>query len=153
MPYDNLPPHDPGQGMQPSEQGRVQKPIEYASIDSVPFIGPLADREVPLPNGRTPVLVHEWLDGEATDVMVRATPGGNDAVDLWTRINDEAEILRTRTTPLYVHKRIMESLPDDVHQVSHPWYRRSVALNPMVLIAAAAALLGIGAIIARVAAH
>ena len=75
--------------------------------------------------------------------------GGNDAVDLWTKIHDEAETLRSRTTPLYVHKRIMDTLPDDTYRGHHPWYKRSVAMNPPAMIAAAAALLGIGAIIAH----
>jgi hypothetical protein len=110
-----------------------------------------SDREVPLPaSGGTSVL-HQWLDGDVGVAVVRATPGGNDAVDLWTKIHDEAETLRSRTTPLYVHKRIMDSLPDDKYHGNQPWYKRSVALSPVAIFAAAAALLGIGAAIAQVA--
>jgi len=81
------------------------------------------------------------------------TPGGEDTVDLWSKINDEAEILRSRTTPLYVHKRIMDALPEDTYRRSDPWYRRSVALTPVTLVAAGAVLLAVGAVIARLALH
>ena len=118
---------------------------------------PLTDREVPVspPGSRreTPLVVQKWLDGEATLSMVEASPGGQESAEIWTRINTEAELLRTRTTPLYVHKRIMESLPNDLHRVDRPWYSRSVALNPITLAVAAAALLGVGAFIARIAIH
>jgi hypothetical protein len=111
----------------------------------------LPDREVPVPNSGATSVLHQWLDGDVTASVVRATPGGNDAVDLWSKIHDEAETLRSRTTPLYVHKRIMDSLPEDTYRGHHPWYKRSVALNPVVMLAGAAVLLGIGVIIAQVA--
>lgn len=110
----------------------------------------LPDREVPLP-GAAPSLLHQWLDGDIATPLFLATPGGNEAVDLWNKIHDEAETLRSRTTPLYVHKRIMDALPDDQYRMHQPWYRRPVMMNPAVLAAAAAALLGLGAIIARAA--
>lgn len=111
----------------------------------------LPDREVPLPTSSVASVLHQWLDGGVNVSVVMAAQGGNDAVDLWTRIHDEAETLRSRTTPLYVHKRIMDSLPDDTYRGHHPWYKRSVVMNPAAMIAAAAALLGIGAAIAHVA--
>jgi hypothetical protein len=113
---------------------------------------PLADREVPLP-GTTPSLLHQWLDGEVSTAVFRATPGGNEAVDLWNKIHDEAETLRSRTTPLYVHKRIMDALPDDKYRENQPWYKRRVAINPVLIAIAAAVLLGLGAIIARAVLH
>jgi hypothetical protein len=70
-------------------------------------------------------------------------------VDLWNKIHDEAETLRSRTTPLYVHKRIMDSLPDDTYRGHHPWYKRSISMSPAVMIAAAAVLLALGALIAH----
>lgn len=72
-------------------------------------------------------------------------------MDLWNKIHDEAETLRSRTTPLYVHKRIMDSLPDDSYRLRHPWYKRPVSMNPMMLAAAAAAMLGLGIAIAHAA--
>jgi hypothetical protein len=107
------------------------------------------DREVPIPNSGGTALLHQWLDGDVSISMVRATPGGNDAVDLWTKIHDEAETLRSRTTPLYVHKRIMDSLPDDTYRSHRPWYKRSISMNPAVMFVAAAVLLTLGAIIAH----
>jgi uncharacterized membrane protein YdfJ with MMPL/SSD domain len=85
--------------------------------------------------------------------VFRATPGGNEAVDLWNKIHDEAETLRSRTTPLYVHKRIMDALPDDKYRENQPWYKRRVAINPVLIAIAAAVLLGLGAIIARAVLH
>jgi hypothetical protein len=111
----------------------------------------MQDREVPLPSGGATSVLHQWLDGDVSVGVVRATQGGNDAVDLWTKIHDEAETLRSRTTPLYVHKRIMDSLPEDQYRGHHPWYKRSIAMNPAVLVAGAVALLGIGILIAQTA--
>lgn len=108
----------------------------------------LPDREVPLP-GAAPSLLHQWLDGDVSTPIFRATPGGNEAVDLWNKIHDEAETLRSRTTPLYVHKRIMDALPDDKYRMHQPWYRRPVMMNPALLAVAAAVLLALGAVIAR----
>jgi hypothetical protein len=145
-------PHEPGSQPPPSRFGDALPPTVRDAMNEID-LGPLADREVPLPNNQTPALVEAWLDGEISATTVRASQGGEEAVDIWTRINNEAEVLRTRTTPLYVHKRIMDALPADVHQLSHPWYRRAVTLNPITLIVAAAALLGIGVAIARLMAH
>ena len=108
----------------------------------------LPDREVPIPNGGPTAVLHQWLDGEVSIAVVRATQGGNDSVDLWNKIHDEAETLRSRTTPLYVHKRIMDSLPEDTYR-GRPWYKRTFALNPATMLVAAAALFGIGAIVAH----
>ncbi|HEY7899483.1 MAG TPA: hypothetical protein VIC03_13810 [Gemmatimonadaceae bacterium] len=109
----------------------------------------LPDREVPVPNSGAISVLHQWLDGDVSVAIVRASQGGNDAVDLWTKIHDEAETLRSRTTPLYVHKRIMDSLPDDTYRGHHPWYKRSIPMNPAVLIAGAVALFAIGVIVAQ----
>jgi hypothetical protein len=111
----------------------------------------LPDREVPIPNNGSTSVLHQWLDGDVSVAVVRATQGGNDSVELWNKIHDEAETLRSRTTPLYVHKRIMDSLPEDTYRGHHPWYKRTVALNPATMLIAAAALICIGAIIAHMA--
>lgn len=107
------------------------------------------DREVPIPNSGGTATLHRWLDGEVSVAVLRATQGGNDAADLWTKIHDEAETLRSRTTPLYVHKRIMDSLPEDKYHGNQHWYKRPISVNPAVMIAAAAVLLSIGAFIAH----
>ncbi len=136
----------------PPERGQLPKPERtQPAVDRAAT--PLTDREVPLPNNNAAMLVHQWLDGETPVATVLAIAGGNESVDLWTKINDEAELLRSRTTPLYVHKRIMESLPDDIYRVNQPWYRRPVVLNPTTMIVGAAALLGFGALVAKFAAR
>ena len=109
----------------------------------------IPDREVPLPTGGATSVLHQWLDGDVTLSVVRATPGGNDAVDLWTKIHDEAETLRSRTTPLYVHKRIMDALPADTYRGHHPWYKRSIRLTPPVMIAGAVGLVALGILLAQ----
>ncbi len=134
---------DPELGYQPPRSKASER--ERAPAHRLP------DREVPVPNSGATSVLHQWLDGDVNVSVVRASQGGNDAVDLWTKIHDEAETLRSRTTPLYVHKRIMDSLPDDTYRGHHPWYKRSITMNPAALIAAAAMLLGIGIIIARMA--
>lgn len=42
---------------------------------------------------------------------------------LWDKINDEAEMLRSRTTPVYMKQRIMDALPE-APEPSKPWYKR-----------------------------
>ncbi|MGI8509856.1 MAG: hypothetical protein ACR2MQ_11075 [Gemmatimonadaceae bacterium] len=142
MMYDDLHPEEAH-----GELGFDPSPTPSPSM--VPGV-PASDREVPLPPG-SPALLHQWLDGDIKLAVMRATPGGNDTVDLWTKIHDEAETLRSRTTPLYVHKRIMESLPDDAYKLQQPWYRRGVSMNPAMLLAAAVALVVAGAVAAHVA--
>jgi hypothetical protein len=135
----------------PPELGFEPRPKRVAP-ERTPSAPP-PDREVPLPTGSTPSLLHEWLDGEVSLSVMQATPGGNDTVDLWNKIHDEAETLRSRTTPLYVHKRIMDALPADAYRLQRPWYRRPIPLNPTALIAGAAVLLGLGALLARAVFH
>jgi len=42
---------------------------------------------------------------------------------LWDKIYDEAEMLRSRTTPVYMKQRIMDALPE-APEPSKPWYKR-----------------------------
>ena len=42
---------------------------------------------------------------------------------LWDKINDEAEMLRSRTTPVYMKQRIMDALPEKP-EPAKPWYKR-----------------------------
>ncbi len=145
MTYDDL--HTPDEQSDP-ELG-YQPPRSRPNDNNGALTHHTPDREVPIPNSGGTALLHQWLDGDVSISMVRATPGGNDAVDLWTKIHDEAETLRSRTTPLYVHKRIMDSLPDDTYRGHRPWYKRSISMNPAVMFVAAAVLLTLGAIIAH----
>ncbi len=42
---------------------------------------------------------------------------------VWDKINDEAEMLRSRTTPVYMKQRIMDALPE-APEPAKPWYKR-----------------------------
>jgi hypothetical protein len=113
------------------------------------------DREVPIFADVTGVdqssseLLNRWLDGDVPESAMLSTSDGDEAVDLWNKIHDEAELLRNRTTPLYVHKRIMDSLPEDLYKRRLPWYRRPVSVNPLLLVVLAVGLVVVGVAVAR----
>lgn len=46
-----------------------------------------------------------------------------DKAAVWDKINDEAEMLRRRTTPVYMKQRIMDALPE-APEPAKPWYKR-----------------------------
>ena len=76
---------------------------------------PLADREVPLPgmaaaDDPTMVAIHQWLDGEATEVDARRADAKQ--VDMWNTIAGETEQRRRMVTPTYVAANIMNALPE-----------------------------------------
>jgi hypothetical protein len=55
--------------------------------------------------------VQAWLDGEETrDHLTQ--PGEAENVELWDKLNSEAEQLRRRSTPIHVQQKILSSLPD-----------------------------------------
>ncbi len=54
--------------------------------------------------------VQAWLDGEVPREGL-ATADEQETADLWARINQEAETLRQRHTPIHVQSRILSSLP------------------------------------------
>ncbi len=116
---------------------------------------PLADREVPLPGseafGATPMAVHAWLDGEATEAEARQADARQ--VALWSRIADETATRRRMTTPAYVQDRIMDALPD-----AHPARALAttagvtagrIALTPVMAMMAAAGLVALGFLLAK----
>ena len=41
--------------------------------------------------------------------------------ELWKKISSEVEMLRSRTTPVYMKQRIMDALPEEPPE---PWYKR-----------------------------
>ena len=49
-------------------------------------------------------------------------PAGQGTSPLWEKINDEAEMLRSRTTPVYMKQRIMDALPE-TYTNGHPTER------------------------------
>jgi hypothetical protein len=120
---------------------------------------PLADREVPLPGaelGSTPVAVHAWLDGEASEADARLADAKQ--VALWNRITEETTARRRMTTPAHVQANIMNALP-----VATPSLAASVsasaapvaaatgmiALSPITAVLAATGLVAAGFLLAR----
>jgi hypothetical protein len=120
----------------------------------------LADREVPLPGaeiGATPVAVHAWLDGEGTEADARLADARQ--VALWTRIADETAVRRRMVTPAHVPARIMDALPaaapsvmKSVGAVAAPAAAATglITLSPMTALLAAAGLIALGFVAARV---
>lgn len=51
------------------------------------------------------------------------TPAEQDKAAVWDKINDEAEMLRRRTTPVYMKQRIMDALPE-APEPAKPWYKK-----------------------------
>lgn len=121
---------------------------------------PLADREVPLPGnepfGTTPAAVHAWLDGEASEADARAADARQ--VALWNRIESETQGRRRMTTPAYVSQRIMDALPDARPSVAAVASTSAataasvdgrIALTPITAMLAAASLIAVGFLLAR----
>lgn len=96
------------------------------------------DREVPLPAASGHAVLHDWLDGEVEQSRVRDAEGASQ-VDLWNRINAETQMLRNRTTPVYVQKAIMSALPDEAPSTSSVAGTR-IRMSPRTLFLAAAAV-------------
>lgn len=66
------------------------------------------------PHRKTPPAtpaVQAWLDGEQPREGL-ATADEQETAELWSRINNEAEQLRRRNTPIHMQSRILSSLPD-----------------------------------------
>lgn len=61
--------------------------------------------------------------GSMDDKKNEKTPAEQDKAAVWDKINDEAEMLRRRTTPVYMKQRIMDALPE-APEPAKPWYKR-----------------------------
>ena len=103
---------------------------------------PMADREVPLEGGRPALVVQQWLDGEATEAAARRADAHD--VDLWQRINEEAERRRRMTTPAPVLNRIMAAIPEAAPVEPVSFWKRPLGLNGTAAILVAAAILAVG---------
>ncbi|MDQ3082181.1 MAG: hypothetical protein M3R07_08200 [Gemmatimonadota bacterium] len=80
--------------------------------------------------------VQAWLDGDVPREGL-ATADEQETADLWARINQEAETLRQRHTPIHVQSRILSSLP------ATPIVREEARDGGFKLSTAAAAIGGI----------
>jgi hypothetical protein len=135
---------------------------------------PVADREVPLPGtelGATPAAVHAWLDGEGTEGDARLADPRQAA--LWSRIAEETAARRRLTTPAHVAAQIMQAIPATApapaatasmataSAASEPVSARrataatvaesagGITLSPAAALAAAAGLIALGFLAAR----
>ena len=88
--------------------------------------------------------VQAWLDGDQPREGL-ATADEQETAELWARINNEAESLRKRHTPIHVQSRIMNSLPD-VPVVNEP-LSEPTKITPAVAAMAAIGILVVGALI------
>ena len=92
--------------------------------------------------------VQAWLDGEETrDHLTQ--PGEPENVELWDRLNSEAEQLRRRTTPIHVQQKILSSLPDEP-AASSDTGSKALSLSTSAAILAGAGLLVVGAVLGAI---
>jgi hypothetical protein len=68
------------------------------------------------------------------------------SVEFWRRLGEETDKRRRMMTPAHLPEKIMASLPPlATPQTSMvPWYRKDMKLNPMMALAAGAALFTLG---------
>jgi hypothetical protein len=88
--------------------------------------------------------VQAWLDGEVPREGL-ATADEQETADLWARINQEAEELRRRHTPIHVQSRILSSLPATPAVPDEP--PQGFKLSTTAAVIGGIALLAIGALI------
>ena len=126
------------------------EPTGRDRADRVSEQQPLADREVPIGFAVTPAGVHEWLDGDASETDIRRADSTRH-IEFWNRLNAEATVRREVRTPAHVQAAIMAAISPAKATVVEPWFRRDVALNPVVALATAAGLILLGAAMAMIA--
>ena len=90
--------------------------------------------------------VQAWLDGEV-DREGLASAEEQETAAFWTKVNDEAEQLRRRKTPIHVQQKILVSLPSEPAGTPARTASGGITLTPTVAIALAAALVALGAVI------
>jgi len=127
--------------------GRTERERPLRPSDEV---GNMREREVPLAPVATPDVINRWLDGELPE------PSGlrGDAarsVEFWRRIGEETDKRRRMATPAHLSEKIMASLPSlaTPQKSVAPWYRKDLHMNPLMALAAAAALFTLGIIAAQ----
>ena len=90
--------------------------------------------------------VQAWLDGEAGREGL-ASADEQETAAFWTKVNDEAEMLRRRKTPIHVQQKILTALPSEPAKAPARAASRAISLSPTVAIALGAGLVAIGAAI------
>jgi hypothetical protein len=112
-------------------------------------MGPLSDREVPLAPVASNDVINRWLDGElAEPTNLRGDAARS--VEFWRRLGEETDKRRQVSTPAHLSAKIMAALPPVAPRVSaEPWWKKDVALTPMVALAVGAGLFMLGVIFAQ----
>ncbi len=90
--------------------------------------------------------VQAWLDGEASRDGL-ASADEQETAAFWTKVNDEAEMLRRRKTPIHVQQKILGALPSEPAKAPAQAASGSISLTPTVAIALGAVLVALGAVI------
>ena len=108
------------------------------------------EREVPLSPVATPDVINRWLDGELPEPTGLRGDAAR-SVEFWRRLGEETDKRRRMMTPAHLPEKIMASLPPlATPQTSMvPWYRKDMKLNPMMALAAGAALFTLGLVAAQ----
>jgi hypothetical protein len=88
--------------------------------------------------------VQAWLDGEQSRDAL-GTPDEQETAELWALINNEAETLRQRHTPIHLQSRILSTLPD-IPVVKDPLHEPR-RLKPAVMVIGGIVILAVGALI------
>jgi hypothetical protein len=117
----------------------------HPDLGGAPRNPPMADREVPLEGGHPALLVQQWLDGEVTETTARRADVHD--VELWQRINEEAERRRRMVTPAPVLNRIMAAIPQAAPVEPVSWWKRSLSVTNSGALLAAAALVALGVVV------
>ena len=126
-----------------SSNGRHERDRQRTAQDQ-----PLMDREVPLGLARTPVLVHQWLDGDLPEQSVRQGDMVRH-VEFWNRVGAQAEARRQMRTPEYLTAQIMAALPQGAPQAATRWWKCPLDVSPLVLAGAGVTMLALGVLVGR----
>ena len=127
-----------------SSNGRQERDRQRATLDQ-----PLTDREVPIGLARTPVAVHQWLDGDLPESSVRQGDTVRH-VEFWNRVGTQAEARRQMRTPEYLTAQIMAALPQGAPRTATRWWQRPLELSPIALAGAGVTMLALGVLVGRV---
>jgi hypothetical protein len=126
-----------------SDEG-LRRP-DVGGVPSPRSTPPMADREIPLGGGHPSLLVQQWLDGEVSESAARRAEAHD--VELWQRINEEAERRRRMVTPAPVLDRIMAAIPQAAPVEPIGFWKRSVSVSAYGAMIAAAGLLALGVVV------
>lgn len=128
--------------------GRAERERPLRPADEVG--GARGEREVPLSPVATPDVINRWLDGELPEPTGLRGDAAR-SVEFWRRLGEETDKRRRMMTPAGLPEKIMASLPPlaTPQQSVVPWYRKDVRLNPMMALAAGAALFTLGLVAAQ----